>query len=57
MPEKVKKATLELFRRRDNFWEKGLDEDVIDLRYKHHCNRQIDTFNRVLEERRMISKL
>jgi hypothetical protein len=57
MPEKVKIANFYPDRRREDFWEKSLDEDVIDLRYKHHCNRQLDTINRVLEERRMISKI
>jgi hypothetical protein len=44
-------------RKRDEFVEKGIEEDVIELRYKHYCKRQIDTINRVLDERRMISKI
>ncbi len=31
-----------------------MDEDIVNLRYKHHQNRLIDILNRVLEERRKI---
>ena len=41
-------------RERADFEKKGLDEDVINLRYKHYQGRLIDTINRVLEERRRI---
>ena len=41
-------------RERADFEKKGLDEDVINLRYKHYQARLIDTINRVLEERRRI---
>lgn len=41
-------------RDRSAFEKKGLDEDIISLRYKHHQNRLIDILNRVLEERRKI---
>lgn len=35
------------------FFEKhGVDKDVVDLRYKHYQGRLIDTFNRILEQRR-----
>ena len=36
------------------FEKKGLDEDIINLRFKHYQNRLIDILNRVLEERRKI---
>ena len=37
------------------FFEKhGVDKDVVDLRYKHYQGRLIDTFNRILEQRRQI---
>lgn len=44
-------------RDRTYFEKKGLDQDVINLRFKHYQSRLIDTLNRVLEERRRISKL
>mmetsp|Transcript_40541 Transcript_40541/g.39059 ORF Transcript_40541/g.39059 Transcript_40541/m.39059 type:complete len:86 (+) Transcript_40541:135-392(+) len=40
--------------RKEHFVEKDLSEDIIELRYKHHQNRLIDTINRVLDERRKI---
>jgi hypothetical protein len=43
-----------VFRDRTAFEKKGLDEDIISLRFKHHQNRLIDILNRVLEERRKI---
>ena len=42
------------YRDRSAFEKKGLDEDIISLRFKHHQNRLIDILNRVLEERRKI---
>jgi hypothetical protein len=45
-----------IYRKREDFVEKGVDQDVIDLRYKHFRTRQIDTINRVLDERRTISE-
>ena len=36
------------FRKREDFEGKGLDEDLIDLRYKHFRSRLIDTINSVL---------
>lgn len=44
-------------RERSEFEKKGVDEDIINLRYKHYQNRLIDILNRVLDERRRISKL
>ena len=41
-------------RERADFEKRGLDEDVINLRFKHYQARLIDTINRVLEERRRI---
>ncbi len=35
-------------RKREDFEGKGLDEDLIDLRYKHFRSRLIDTINSVL---------
>ena len=54
MHEKVTYALLTKCRERSAFEKKGLDEDIISLRYKHHQNRLIDILNRVLEERRKI---
>jgi hypothetical protein len=34
-----------------------VDEDVINLRFKHHQARLIDTINRILEERKRLSML
>ncbi|CDW79915.1 UNKNOWN [Stylonychia lemnae] len=42
---------------REDFVKRGLDEDVINLRFKHHQYSLIDTLNRILEERRRISNL
>jgi hypothetical protein len=52
--EKVTYALLILPRDRTEFEKKGLDEDIINLRFKHYQNRLIDIINRVLEERRKI---
>ena len=41
-------------RERSEFEKKGVDPDVIDLRFKHYQNRLIDTLNRVIEQRRSI---
>ncbi len=37
--------------------EKGISDDIVELRLKHYQNRQIDLINRVLEERRKLSNL
>jgi len=34
---------------KSNFEKKGVDPDVIELRYKHYQARLIDTVNRVVE--------
>ena len=34
-----------MFRKKEEFVEKGVDQDVIDLRFKHFRTRQIDTIN------------
>mmetsp|Transcript_24660 Transcript_24660/g.38349 ORF Transcript_24660/g.38349 Transcript_24660/m.38349 type:complete len:95 (+) Transcript_24660:170-454(+) len=39
---------------RSEFERKGLDTDVIDLRYRHYQGRLIDTLNRIIEQRRKI---
>jgi len=39
---------------KSEFEKKQLDDDVINLRYKHYQARLIDTINRALEERRRI---
>ena len=39
---------------KSNFEKKGVDPDVIELRYKHFQARLIDTINRVIEQRREI---
>ena len=44
-------------RRKNEFFEKGIDKEVAELRFKHFQQRLIDTINRVLDERRQISML
>ena len=44
-----------VYRERSDFALKGVDEDVINLRFKHYQNKLIDTLNRVLEERKRLS--
>lgn len=39
---------------RSDFEKKGVDKDVIDLRFKHYKNRLIETLNMVLNERKNI---
>jgi len=34
---------------KSDFEKKGLDPDVIDLRYKHYQARLVDTINRIVE--------
>ena len=41
-------------REREEFEKRGLDEDLINLRFEHYQARLIDTINQVLEERRRI---
>jgi len=43
------------FRNKSDFEKKGVDPDVVNLRYKHYQGRLIDTLNRILEERKKIS--
>ena len=60
MHEKVREDVLtnvQCRRERSEFEKKGIDEDVINLRFKHYQNRLIDILNRVLDERRRISKI
>jgi len=40
------------YRERTFFEKPGLNVDVIDLRFKHYQGRLIDTFNRIIEQRR-----
>ena len=42
------------YRDLSEFQKKGLDEDVIQLRFKHYQGRLVDTINTVLEERKLI---
>ena len=46
-----------LVRKKEHFMEKGVADDIVEIRLKHFQNRQIDLLNRILEERRKISKL
>lgn len=46
-----------MIREKTEFDKKGLDDDIVNLRFKHHQNRLIDILNRILEERRKISNL
>lgn len=46
-----------MYRERSDFEKRGLDEDVINLRFKHYQYSLIDTINRILEERRRLSNL
>ena len=46
MHQKVSASLGEIiFRKKEDFVEKGVDQDVIDLRFKHFRTRQIDTIN------------
>lgn len=45
-----------LFRDKSSFTVKGIDEDVVKLRYKHHRDRLLDTINRVLDERHKVKE-
>ena len=54
MHEKVLLSITYHFRERNEFERKGVDEDVLNLRFKHYQNRLIDTLNRILDERRRI---
>ena len=55
MPQEVRIIKQIGYRTREDFEAKGLDEDLIDLRFKHFRSRLIDTINSVLQERRNIS--
>lgn len=46
-----------IYRKREDFYQKNLDEDIAELRFKHFQSRLIDTINRVLDERRNLSTL
>jgi hypothetical protein len=46
-----------IIRERAEFDKKGLDEDIVNLRFKHYQSRLIDILNRILEERRRISNI
>lgn len=50
------KVNFQCCRDKESFEKKGLDEDVIKLRYKHFMNRLLDAINRVLEERQEVKK-
>jgi hypothetical protein len=39
---------------RSHFEQKGLDNAIVELRFKHHQARLVDTLNRLLEQRRNI---
>eukprot|EP00347_Sterkiella_histriomuscorum_P015532 403356677 len=41
-------------KRKENFADKGLADDIVELRFKHFQNRQIDLLNRILDERKKI---
>ena len=42
------------YRDKSEFEKKGLDPDVVEIRFKHTQARLIDTINRVIEQRREI---
>jgi hypothetical protein len=46
---------LEFIRKKSEFLKKGEDEELGELRFRHFQARLIDTLNRVLTERRIIS--
>ena len=50
----VKITCVIYFRDISEFQKKGVEEDVIQLRFKHYQARLIDTINFVLDERRSI---
>ena len=39
---------------KSQFEKKGVENDIVELRYKHNQARLIDTLNKVLEQRRNI---
>lgn len=39
---------------RQDFEVRGVNDDVIDLRFKHYQHRLIDTLNRLIDQRRII---
>lgn len=39
---------------KSDFEKRGVDQDIIDLRFKHYKNRLIETLNMVLNERKQI---
>ena len=45
-------TVLNLCRELTDFEMRGLDQDIINLRFKHFQHRLIDTLNRVIEKRR-----
>ena len=47
---------LKLPRELKDFESRGVDQDIIDLRFKHFQHRLIDTLNRVTEKRRLIKE-
>ena len=43
-----------MFRERSDFELRGINEDVVDLRFNHSKNRLMDTLNRIISLRRDI---
>lgn len=44
------------YRSKTQFREKGVSEDFVKLRYEHALNKVMENINRVLEERKRVSK-
>ena len=45
-----------IYRDFKDFEQRGLDPDIVQLRFKHYQHRLIDTLNRVIEKRRIIKE-
>jgi len=43
-------------RTKESFQQKNVDQDIIQLRYKHYLNRLVDTITRVLDERNEVKR-
>ena len=45
-----------MFRTKESFQQKNVNQDIIQLRYKHYLNRLVDTITRVLDERNEVKR-
>ena len=57
MLKNVQQYIIKIFRRKSKFKEKGVSDDIIEMRFVHFQNKLMETLNKVLDERRKISKI